>query len=313
MTSYNVGIIGAGNIAIEHLKVINKIRSLKLYSIYSRTISKARKLALKYNIKKTYKSLEEILNDNNIQCFIILVSSENIYKITKKVIISKKPFFVEKPIALNNRDYLSLKKLCIKNNTLNMVGYNRRFYSILDKSINIIRKYGGISSFHIEGHERIWKLKKTFNNKILNSWIYANSIHTIDMLSYFGGDIAKISHFTKKTKNNFIDNISMNIKFKNGIIGSYISYWNSPDGWSISLYGDGIKILIKPLEEAIWIDKKFKKRIIKPSVYDQKYKVGFYNQMKSFKNMLDNNKLDSKAAGISESHQNFEILRLISK
>ena len=161
MSNYNVGIIGAGNIALEHLKVINKISGLKLYSIYSRTYSKAKKLSIKYKIKKTYKSLDSILNDSNNQCFIILVSAENIYQITKKVIAKEKPFFVEKPIALNSRDYLSLKKLYIKHKTLNMVGYNRRFYSVLDKSINIMKKYGGISSFHIEGHERIWKAKKT--------------------------------------------------------------------------------------------------------------------------------------------------------
>ena len=46
-----VGIIGAGNIALEHLKVINKISGLKLYSIYSRTYSKAKKLSIKYKIK----------------------------------------------------------------------------------------------------------------------------------------------------------------------------------------------------------------------------------------------------------------------
>ena len=257
--------------------------------------------------------LNSILNDSNNQCFIILVSAENIYQITKKVIVTKKPFFVEKPIALNDKDYISLKKLYIKHKTLNMVGYNRRFYSILDKSINVIKKYGGITSFHIEGHERIWKVKKIYNNKILNRWIYANSIHTIDLLSYIGGKIENISCYTKKTKNNFVDNISINMRFKNGLIGSYISYWNSPDGWGISLYGDGIKVLIKPLENGIWIDRKFKKRVIIQSKYDQKYKSGFYAQMQSFKNMLENNKLDLKASGIFESNQNFEILKLISK
>ena len=35
--------------------------------------------------------------------------------------------------------------------------------------------------------------------------------------------------------------------------------------------------------------------------------------MQSFKNMLMKNKLDLKAAGIFESNQNFEILKLISK
>ena len=47
----NVGIIGAGSIARQHLKVINKISGFKLIAITSRTNSKAKKVAAKFKIK----------------------------------------------------------------------------------------------------------------------------------------------------------------------------------------------------------------------------------------------------------------------
>ena len=50
-----VGVIGAGIIANEHLKVIKTIKSFKLISITSRTYNKSLKLAQRYKIQKIYK------------------------------------------------------------------------------------------------------------------------------------------------------------------------------------------------------------------------------------------------------------------
>ena len=45
----------------------------------------------------------------------------------------------------------------------NMIGLNRRFYSVFDQGMKIIRKHGKLLGILIEGHERFWLLKKRKN------------------------------------------------------------------------------------------------------------------------------------------------------
>ena len=79
-----------------------------------------------------------------------------------------------------------------------MVCFNRRHYSIFKKGIEIINKNGKLLGISIEGHERFWKVEQNYSKKIKDKWIYANSIHTIDLLRFFGGDVKKVFSLKKK-------------------------------------------------------------------------------------------------------------------
>ena len=49
MSNLNLGIIGAGNIAMKHLEVISEINRLNVVGITSRTPHKAKRLANKFS------------------------------------------------------------------------------------------------------------------------------------------------------------------------------------------------------------------------------------------------------------------------
>ena len=72
----------------------------------------------------------------------ILVSSSQIYKVAKKLISNKIPLFIEKPPGLKYKQTKSLAEEARKYRTLNMVGFNRRYYSIFHKGIQIIKDHG---------------------------------------------------------------------------------------------------------------------------------------------------------------------------
>ena len=124
----NLGVIGAGYIAEEHIRVIKKIKELNIYAVASRTHNKCLKLKEKYKITKIYDDYIEMAKDVKIDAILIFVSANEIFEVIKKIISIKKPFFTEKPAGLNLSQSLMLSKLSKKNNSLNMVGYNRRFY-----------------------------------------------------------------------------------------------------------------------------------------------------------------------------------------
>ncbi len=306
---FNLGIIGAGSIVYSHLDVINKISALNLYGITSKTNSNCKKLSKKYKIKKIFSHYLDMVKDKKINAIILLVPPDQVLKICKDIAKFKKPIFIEKPIGMNFNETLQINNLFKKNKILNMVGLNRRFYSIFQKAIDIITKNGGLQNAVIEGHERIWNLKKLkIKENYIKNWHYLNCIHTVDLIRFFIGENKNIKIIEKNKKNRIYISIINSVKNVKCI---YFSNWNTSDGWSIKLYANKITVVIKPLENAYWFDHTLKINKIIPDKIDKKFKPGFYNQMVCFKKMLISKKNLWPSQTVHQSLQTSELLNKI--
>lgn len=302
MSKIKIGIIGAGYIAQEHLKVIKKINNFSVMGITSRTSSKAETLASKFDINNVYEDYQSMIDECSLDGIMILVSAEKIFKITKELIPYKIPLFIEKPAGLNPEETKILLSLSNEYQTINLVGYNRRFYSIFHKGLDLIAQMGGLIGIAAEGHERFWKIpKEDFSEKELENWFYANSTHTIDLLRLFGGEVDQINTFKNSLIEKNGDQFVASFRFNSGTIGTYTSHWYSPGGWSVKLYCKEATLEFKPLESGLWIDKDFEQHQILPDEVDLKYKPGFYNQMLAFRNMIINRKLDWPGIDLNET------------
>lgn len=307
MSKLNLGIIGAGPITKFHLDVIINIKPFRIFGITSRTNKNCIKYKEKYNIFKIYNNYKEMILDKNIDAIIILVSPSSMTKVIRDVIIAKKPFFAEKPIGLNFKDVKLLNKIATKNKSINMIGFNRRFYHIFHKGLEIIKKKGKLLSISIEGHERFWKVKKIRSLKMQKNWLYANSSHTIDLIRFFGNEVKNIKVFSNHYKNSK-SNFSASILFKDGKIGTYQSNWYSPGGWSVKLYGEGVTVIFDPLESGYYKNTNNKLYKIESNRYDRKYKPGFYKQMEAFKKLLLTRKKIWPTQDITDIKKTFEIV-----
>ncbi len=307
----NIGIIGAGWIASKYLDAIYQKKIFNLFAISSRTKEKSIYLKKKYKIKKVFDNYKNMFLDENIDAYILLVSAENINTLIEDLIKNKKPFLTEKPIVLNYGKTKKLLSLLNKYKTKNMVAMNRRYYSIFDKGLKILKNKGKILGITIEGHERFFNInKKDYNNDVYKNWIYANSCHTIDLLRFFCGDVKKITSYNtkyKKRKSNF----AVNIKFKNGAIGNYLSYWYSPGGWSVTVFGEGITLSFKPLENGVYYYKNMKQIKISKNINDQKFKEGIFYMLLDFKKLITNKKVSEKFENIQNHVKTLEIIKEI--
>ena len=201
MSNICLGIIGAGYIAQEHLKVIQAMAGVCAVGITSRTKSKAEELDRKYDVEKVFEDVDDLIEKCNPDALMILVSANQIYEVSKKLIPTNIPLFIEKPPGLFPEETKKLVELTKNYGTKTMVGFNRRYYSILNKGLEIVNKHGRLLGVSVEGHERFWKIaERDLPNKIIENWIYGNSTHTIDLLRFFGGDIKNINTFSNSIK-----------------------------------------------------------------------------------------------------------------
>ncbi len=287
MFKINLGVIGAGNIAAEHLKAIGNIETLNVIGIASRTRLKAENLAKEYGIPAVYDTFAQLIDQGQPDALLILVSADQIFSVTKSIIPFKLPFFVEKPPGLVPEETNELVGLAQMHNTPNMVGYNRRYYSIFHKGIDLIQRHGRLLGVAIEGHERFWNVAGRVNETVRSNWIFGNSTHTIDLLRFFGGEISNISAVQKSHLERNGDQFAAVLEFEAGAIGNYIAHWYSPGGWSVRLFGQGVAVEFKPLETGVWMTTDFNPHPINPASVDLEYKPGFYRQMRAFAKMLN--------------------------
>jgi len=312
VSKVRIGLIGAGAITRKHLDVIADIGWIEAVGITSRTRSKAEHIAQEYEIPVCSKDVESLIKEVRPDALMVLVSVEQTFQMVTTLLPYKLPLFLEKPPGLIPDETKALAALAQAHSVQTMVGFNRRYYSVFRKGLDLIRDKGSLLGVSVDGHERFWKIKDRLNDTKCASWIYANSTHTIDLLRFFGGEPSNIHAVAHSYIENNGDQFAAIMDLDSDTIGRYNAHWYSPGGWSVVLYGDGVTVEFKPLENGTWTDKQFKIHEITPDEVDQKYKPGFYEQMKAFGEMVVNGDLPWPGQDLAASYKTMQLTEKIS-
>tara|TARA_B100001540_G_C15762738_1_gene622460 strand:+ start:264 stop:1238 length:975 start_codon:yes stop_codon:yes gene_type:complete len=287
----NVVIIGAGYMAEEYIRVIKSFKNLKTYGIYSRTNSKAKNLSKKYKIKKIFNSIKELRKDKKIDILIISVSAENNNKICKSFLDTKFLILLEKPIGLNIKEATKLINLVKKYKSRAFVALNRRFYdSTLDLKNRIKKNKGNriIEVFDSQNKDKFKKLKK--NKKVINSLMYANSVHLIDYMDVFcRGKLKQI--ITIKSHKNNPSIVTSKLKFSSGDIAFYHATWNRQSRWKVKVLINKAEYVLQPLETLKCFNTENNKLIFSKT-YKSKLKDGLVNMINHLKKEFERKKND---------------------
>ena len=89
LNKYKIGIIGSGNISDFHINVLKSHKNIQIESIYSKTLINAKNKSIKYNIPNFTNSLDTFINFSNYDGLLILISSNKMFQIIKKLFLIK--------------------------------------------------------------------------------------------------------------------------------------------------------------------------------------------------------------------------------
>lgn len=309
MDQVRVGIIGAGSMARQHLAVMAQVKGMKAVGIASRTLTKAQAVAQEFGIGCCLDHIDDLIQEARPDALMVLVNEDQIFDVVRSMIPYGLPLFVEKPAGLTPKENLILAQLARQKGIKSMVGFNRRYYSIFHKGLAIIAQHGPLLGIHVQGHERFWRVREggNFKPEIINHWIYANSTHTIDLLRFFGKEVSDVTVMNHAFKESQADQIAAMMRTTSGAIAQYQSHWYSPGGWVVVLYGDGVSVEFKPLEQGRWIDRDFKTHDILPEDYDARFKPGLYGQMQAFAAMVRTGQLPWPGLDLEGSYQTMSL------
>lgn len=233
-----IGVIGAGNFTKLIVLPILKDSSAKLVGISSSKGLSSSIAAKKFGFEYSTTDYNELLKDEKINTVFITTRHNNHAKLVIESLEAGKNVFVEKPLAIDMEQLADVVKCCNKLASESrmpklMVGFNRRFSPFVKDIFSKVKgRSNGLAMNMTINSGALPKDLWVHDEKIGGGRIIGEGCHFIDTMSYLANSevesiysVALNSDKELAIKN---DNVILNLKFKDGSIGtlSYLSNGN---------------------------------------------------------------------------------------
>ena len=308
-------LIGTSSIAEFHVKALRKagLEVVAVASSNTNSISQKR-FAKKNGIKKEFTSWKKMIQEEKYDGIVIATRIQSTIEILLESIKKNVPILVEKPISFESK---KIENILEKSHPFIMVGYNRRFYKTVKK----------IKELVIKEKDQILAVMFAPENLDEKSFL-KNSSHSIDILRYIFGEI-KLKHKEKIMINKTKKTVTATFTNKKNDLIKLIINWEASDNFSLSIFIRNKKILLKPYEELFIFDEmkiiepdstspirkyvpKMKKNIKLESA-DRKIKPGFFQQSKTFAEMIKKKKITKDMATLEDAYKNILLCEKLLK
>jgi len=315
MSKLKVGVIGAGNIAIKHLETLAAFSDVQIVALASRGHPRLYELANRFRVQRTFSDYRAMLDDVEMHAAFVLVSATSIVEVAGECLRRGVPTLLEKPPGLNVAETKGLLEVAETTSCLNMVGLNRRFYGVMRAARERILERGPLVSVLVEAPENLAAVRAVGIHppEVVRGLLYANSIHCIDLLRYFGGDVSEVHAFAGQWDESQKNSFGALMKFDRGAIGQYVSNWTSPGSWNITLYGAGRRITLDPLERGTITDDGKEGLPVTVDEVDTLFKPGLYAQNRFFLDCVKKNcKVSYPAADLADAVKTMKLIETIA-
>lgn len=227
---YGFGLIGAGAIARSHARAISEIENAELKGVYSRTKSKADKIADQFSAI-AYASLEELLQNKEIDIVCICTPSGIHLEPALKCIAAGKHCLIEKPLEITIERCDKIIDAAIEAGVKIGVIFQSRFHEAeqnLKKAV-VEGRFGDlvVGDAYIKWYRSPeyyastkWRGTRQFDG---GGALMNQGIHSVDLLQWFMGPIASVQAISTRAKHKNIeveDTVVAIVQFANGALGT---------------------------------------------------------------------------------------------
>jgi len=234
-----LGVIGAGGMAsFIHVPCISEIEEAEIVAICDLFEDKAKALAEKYGVKKTYALHHEMLEKEDLDAVVVLVNPERAYWVVNDCLRAGKHVLTEKPAGINAYQAHSLERTAKEMGKICAVAMNRRHMPLIQEVLKKVRAATEITQIDC----RFMKFCE-----IDKAWHYISAytsdiIHAVDLLRFaVGSEPLDAATIIGKFNNSPVDNAWTSvIRFENGITGTLrANYQTATRLHDLEIHGPG--------------------------------------------------------------------------
>lgn len=287
-TAEPVVLIGAGGMAVEYSKVLSALGRAHL--VLGRGEASARAFAAATGVTPTTGPLREQLEglDTLHATAIVAVNAMYLADVTAQLAragVSR--MLVEKPAALDTAELAELVGVADAMSAEIRIGYNRRFMASVLAAREMIDDDGGVLSVKFDFSEpsrRIATLDKP--QRELDTWMYGNSSHVIDLALHLVGDIRDVHGDVAggvswhRAGGVFVGHG----RAASGALVSWHANWVGPGRWGLEVITPERRLILQPLERLRVQDhSSFDERPVDLDLaLDTEFKPGLMRQVRAF-------------------------------
>ena len=293
--AYRIGLLGVGPMAAQHVRAIGAVDGLEISTSISRDPAKAKVFAAEHGIGRS-SGLPEFLEGPDVDGIYAVVPADAMSAVAVDLCKLGLPLFLEKPVGLSPAE---TRHACELITVPHMVGMNRRFYEIVQRGKILLQDSGGVTGIEIQMPEFIRELDTRYGNPILETWMYGNSIHLIDLFRYFAGEPTEI-HPLQCRRSWHDRSVVASLAFGSGALGVFHAHWGAPGGWRVTVSARDMQIVFQPIEKALVLQRGKENVSLLPEGPDKVLKAGLYGEAEAFRNLIHSGKLSSPAADMPD-------------
>jgi predicted dehydrogenase/threonine dehydrogenase-like Zn-dependent dehydrogenase len=221
----NVGFIGAGNFAQNHLlPTIKDIKGIQLQGVATARGVSARAVGAKFGFTFCTSDSLQIIEDPSTDCIFITTRHNLHAELVVKALKQHKHVFVEKPLALSEDELTQIIAAYSDSRGELMVGYNRRFSPLMKETKEFFRPLQKPLVIHYRVNAGLIPKKHWSQDPIEGGGrIIGEVCHFIDTIQFLtDAEPVEVYALSTSSTNSSIldsDNVNISIRMSDGSIG----------------------------------------------------------------------------------------------
>ena len=230
----NWGIIGCGNVTeLKSGPAFSKVEGSSLVAVMRRNVTLAEDYAKRHNVPRFYSDADELINDSEVNAVYVATPPGSHREYAIKALSAGKPVYIEKPMALNYDECVSINEAGRRYNLPVYVAYYRRTLPgfLLIKKLIESGEIGKprFVNFHIFNYPSEDEMAGRLPWRVLPEISGAGHFfdlasHQLDYLDFLFGPVARVSSLAINQGGHYRaeDFVSASFLFENNIVATGI-------------------------------------------------------------------------------------------
>jgi predicted dehydrogenase len=245
-----VAFVGAGYMAEEHMRAFAGLPGAVIAGIFSRTRTRAEKLASVYDTK-VFDSVADLYQKTKADLVVVTVVELSMAEVAGACFAYPWTVLLEKPAGYDLADATRIRDAARRSACRAFVALNRRAYSSMRQAVDLLAKDSSprfIKVIDQQDQKAAIEVNK-HPELVARNFMFANSIHLIDYFRVLGrGEIAGVEPVVPWNPRE-PGLVLAKVNFTSGDIGLYEGIWNGPGPWIVSINTAAQRIEMRPLEQ----------------------------------------------------------------
>jgi virulence factor len=239
-----IGILGTGNVTQKaYLPLLRTWPHTKIVGLYGRTKKNVEKICSDWQIEFGCTNLEALIEKKPDVAF-VLTSRSSHEALVHELLQAKIDVYVEKPATESSETIHALSDLAEERDLVLMVGFNRR-YALLYRQAKEIFNHRPIQMCIVEKHR-----PSAYHTSLYNNYL-EDTIHQIDLLRFFCGDIQAIHTSFEMRDGKLIGALSVGKRAEGGLAVILTSLQAGSWQERVTLHGDSLTAEVTAFRELV--------------------------------------------------------------